>query len=320
MRVLITGGFGYVGGRLAQYLATHGDHDIVLGTRREAPVPGWSPRARVMRMQWDSEESIRTACSGADAVIHLAGMNAQECRADPVKALAVNGVATTRLVLAAVECGVRRFIHVSTAHVYGNPLAGTISEDTCTLAVHPYATSHRAGEDAVLLANLDGKLEGIVVRLSNSYGPPVHAGVDCWMLLVNDLCRQAVSERRIQLQSAGLQRRDFITLADACRGIALLLQMPATTSRFGIFNAGGEWAPSVFEMAQRIAACSRDALGYSPELLRPAPPAEAQTPLLDYRIDRLRAAGFVPEGAIDDEITATLAFCVASRSALHGTS
>jgi UDP-glucose 4-epimerase len=320
MRVLITGGFGYVGGRLAQHLATHGDHSIVLGTRREMPVPGWCPQAQVVRIDWESEESLRAACGGVDAVVHLAGMNAQECSADPVKALAVNGVATARLVRAAVWRGVRRFIHVSTAHVYGNPLAGTISEDSCALAVHPYATTHRAGEDAVLLANADGKLEGIVVRLSNSFGPPVHAGVDCWMLLVNDLCRQAVTEGRIQLQSAGLQRRDFITLTDACRGVALLLQTPSATSRFGVFNAGGEWAPSVLEMAQRIAVCCGDVLGYSPELLRPAPAAGAQALALDYRIDRLRAAGFVPESAIDAEITATLAFCVASRALLQSAS
>jgi len=320
MKVLITGGFGYVGGRLAQHLASLGDHGIVLGTRREMPVPGWCPQAQVVRMQWESEESLSAACGGVDAVVHLAGMNAQECSADPVKALAVNGVATARLVRAAVVRGVRRFIHVSTAHVYGSPLSGTISEDSCALAVHPYATSHRAGEDAVLLANTDGKLEGIVVRLSNSFGPPVHADVDCWMLLVNDLCRQAVTEGRIQLQSAGLQRRDFITLTDACRGVALLLQMPSGTPRFGVFNLGGEWAPSVLEMAQRVVERCGGVLGCSPELLRPAPAAGAQALALDYRIDRLRAAGFVPENAIDAEITATLAFCVASRGQLQSTS
>jgi UDP-glucose 4-epimerase len=319
MKVLITGGFGYVGGRLAQHLASTSDDNVILGSRTGVAVPDWCPGSHVIRMQWASEESLREVCSGVDAVVHLAGMNAQESSADPVNALVVNGVATARIVRAAVARGVKRFIYVSTAHVYGSPLEGAITEENCALALHPYATSHRAGEDNVLLANANRQIEGIVVRLSNSFGPPAHKQVNCWMLLVNDLCRQAVTHRRMELRSAGLQRRDFITLTDACRAIAHLLRLTTDPSGPAVYNAGGEWSPTVLEMAGRIARCCREELGYSPELVRPAPgPAEQVAPL-DYRISRLRTAGFVPSNRIDAEIAATLAFCVAARRRLQRT-
>jgi len=70
------------------------------------------------------------SCDGVYVVIQAAGMNAQDCAADPVAALAFNGVATVRLVMAASRTGAQRFISLSTAHVYASPLAGTITEAT----------------------------------------------------------------------------------------------------------------------------------------------------------------------------------------------
>jgi len=69
--------------------------------------------------------------------------------------------------------------------------------------VHPYAITHHAAEDFVLAAHDEKRLMGYVIRLSNGFGAPAHAGVDRWTLLVNDLCRQAVQTRQLILRSAG---------------------------------------------------------------------------------------------------------------------
>src|SRR3546814_14338280 len=117
------------------------------------------------------------ACRGCDAVIHAAGMNAQNCAANPVEALEFNGVATARLVQAAARVGIRRFIYLSTAHVYCAPLTGTITEDTCLRNLHPYATTHLAGENAVLLAVQFGEILGIVLGIANVLGVPAYPEV-----------------------------------------------------------------------------------------------------------------------------------------------
>ncbi len=291
MNILVTGGLGYVGGRLAQHLCGLG-HTVVLGTRRKTGPPDWLPQAGVVRCQWDSREALRDICDGMDAVIHTAGMNAQACAADPVAALAFNGVATSRLLEAACLQRALRFIYVSTAHVYDSPLTGAITEKTCPKNLHPYAASHRAGEDAVRFSNRRGIIEGVVIRLSNSFGAPAHKSADCWTLLVNDLCRQALTTSKMVLNSSGLQRRDFISMADACNAISHLLHLPAERLGEDMFNVGGRWAPTVWEMACLVRSRCEASMGFKPELSRVMPANCEITAGLDYCIDRLLQTGF----------------------------
>ena len=143
-------------------------------------------------------------------------MNAQECSTAPVAALSFNGVATSRIVAAACRACVKQFIYLPTAHVYANPLIWTISEETCPCNLHPYATSHLAVEHAVSSANQYENIEGIVQSLSNAFDAPTHEYVNCWMLVVNDLCKQVVQKRKLMLQTSGHHQRDFIGLTFVC--------------------------------------------------------------------------------------------------------
>jgi len=308
VKLLITGGFGYLGGCLAQYLATHADEEVVLVSRVAADPPPWLPGADVIQMAWDDAAALQKACVGIDAIVHLAGMNAKDCAADPVAALAFNGVATARLLDASVRQGVRRFIYMSTAHVYANPLLGEISEQGCPLNLHPYATSHRAGEDVVRAAGGKGDIEAAVIRLSNAFGAPAHRDANCWMLLVNDLCRQAVSSRCMVLRTSGLQRRDFVAMADVCAAVRHLLTLPAGLLGDGLYNVGGQSMP-VIEMAERIQSRCAAVLNFVPEIDRPASSPVETGAELEYRTDKLRASGFVFGGDMDAEIDATLRMC-----------
>jgi UDP-glucose 4-epimerase len=308
-KVLITGGMGYVGGRVARTLASRADLEVVLGSRQAQLSPAWLPEARIVQMDWQSPESLLAACDGVDTVLHLAAMNEIDSLRDPPEALEVNGVNSVRLLEAAKTRRVARFVHLSTAHVYGAPLAGRIDECACPRPRHPYATSHRAAEDVVLAAHDDGILTGLVLRLSNGFGAPAHAGVDRWTLLVNDLCRQAVVDRRLVLRLTGLQRRDFVTLHDVGRAFSHVLDLAREQAGDGIFNVGGAWAPRVIDVAQAVQARCTEVLGYAPEIVRPQPASSEDSPELDYRIDRLLATGFALNGDRNAEIDATLRLC-----------
>jgi UDP-glucose 4-epimerase len=308
MRILITGGFGFVGGRLAVHLAQAG-HQIVLGSRNSITPPAWLPQSEVVQIEWEDGRALEHSCNGADAVIHAAGMNAQECASDPIAALAFNGVATARLVAAASRAGVQRFIYLSTAHVYASPLVGAITEDTCPHNLHPYSSSHHAGESAVLSASQRGQIEGIVLRLSNAFGAPVHEDVNCWTLVVNDLCRQAVTKRSFTLRSAGVQRRDFVTLQDVSRAASHVLDLSKEHMGDGVFNIGGAWTPRVIDMADLIRARCSAVLGFVPALIRTEPDEGEAALDLDFKIDRLLASGFELSGNAATEIDATLLFC-----------
>ena len=310
MDILITGAFGFLGGRLAQHLLSQfpAETRVVLASRRRVAAPSWLPQADVAG-DIDSPGALEQALDQVDAVVHLAGMNAQDCAADPAGALASTGAATARLVAAARRRGVRRVIYLSSAHVYGSPLTGSISEDTTPAPAHPYATSHLAGEALGRAAHQRGDLTGIVVRLSNAFGAPAHAGANCWTLLANDLCRQAVTTGRMVVRTSGLQRRDFVPVADVCGAIAHLLRLPAADVATGVFNVGGAWSPTVWEMALLIQSRAAAMLGIAPEVTRlPSAPDETSA-ALDYRIDALVRSGYRPGGDRLGEIDRLLEFC-----------
>ncbi|OGS75597.1 MAG: UDP-glucose 4-epimerase [Gallionellales bacterium GWA2_55_18] len=307
-RILITGGFGYLGGRVAQHLQ-HAGHQTVLGSREAKNLPDWLPQAEVAKIDWQDERVLEQICAGIDVVIHAAGLNAQDCESEPVAALEFNGLATARLVASASHAGVKRFIYLSTAHVYASPLIGTITEETCPRNLHSYATSHLAGENTVLFARQRGEIEGIVLRLSNAFGAPAHKDVNTWMLLVNDLCRQAVQTRKLVLRSSGLQQRNFLTLADAGRAIEHLLALSKSDCGNGLFNLGENKALSVWDMVQKISHRCQLTLGYQPAIERPAPRPDELVNSLNYCSEKLQKTGFCLLGNLDDEIDRTLLVC-----------
>lgn len=311
MRILITGGLGFVGGRLAVHLQQAG-HQIVLGSRKVSSAPNWLPLAEVVKIDWGNDPGLVRSCKGIDVVIQAAGMNAQDCAANPVAALEFNGLATARLVAAASRAGVQRFIYLSTAHVYASPLVGTITEETCPLNLHPYATSHLAGEHTVFGASERGQIQGIVLRLSNAFGAPMHQGVNCWMLLVNDLCRQAVETRKLVLRTSGLQQRDFVGMTEVCHVAERLASCNLETLRSSVFNIGAGVSQSVLEMAQLIQRRCHQVLGYEPVLQRPVGGANEAHERLTYRAVNLEKMGFNIGVDSTAEIDRLLMFCQSS--------
>lgn len=307
MRVLITGGFGYIGGRLGQLLDARG-HTVVLGSRRDLPPPDWLSKAEIARTAWNDIAKLTEACAGVDAVVHLAGMSAQECASDPLGADAFNGDATARLVEAAVSAGTGRFLYVSTAHVYGDALNGVVTENTPAASIHPYGTSHIKGENAVLAAR---SVDGIVARLSNTIGPPAHRAANCWNLLSNDLVLQTLRTGRMVLRSSGGQRRDFIAMSEACRALSHLLELPATRMRDRTFNIGWGSSLTVLEFVQLIVARFECGLGIRPIVEIPNSASTEVNRELAYSVQRLIDTGFSPRSAslLDQELDSLIAFC-----------
>lgn len=309
-RVLITGGFGYLGGRIAVALTREAGFNIRLASRESHSRPTWLPEAEPVRIDLLNPETTPDVMRGIDAVVHLAAMNENDCVKDPSRALLVNGLGTHNILQAAIHAGVQRFVYFSTAHVYGAPLAGHITERTLPRPVHPYAITHHAAEDFVLAANDQGRITGIVVRLSNGIGAPTHPDVNRWTLLVNDLALQVAQTGRIVLRSDGLQRRDFVTLADVGRATGHLLGLDQGVIGDGLFNLGGEASLTVWEMAQRVAARACAINGITPRIERPEPGPEASAPDLMYDAGKLKATGFRLTGDIDGEIDNTLLMAV----------
>jgi len=300
--ILITGGFGFLGGRLGQYLSEN--YNVILGSRSDQSKPNWLSIAKTLKIDWDDETSLNDACNLVDIVIHASGLNAQECSSGPEKALLVNGVYTQNLVKAAINQSVKKFIYLSTAHVYSDSLLGVITEDTPTANTHPYATSHVAGENAVLFATRQEYIEGTVVRIANAFGSPVSKDVNCWMLLVNDLCKQAVVEKSLTLNGDSKTVRDFVTIRDFCSVIGLLIEN--NTSH--IVNIGSGKACTIGEMATKIQSNCLNVLGFEPPIILKQKPLINENSF-DFQTNYLDSINFKFANDFDVEIRELIYFC-----------
>jgi UDP-glucose 4-epimerase len=303
MKIVISGGLGYVGGRLSKYFAEEGHEVIALSRQAKAlPAISWPSGLTIMH-----PEDVLTApevLRNADAFIHLAALNENDCLKYPEKAIEVNITQTLHWLETVYSAGIKKFIYFSTAHVYGKPLQGYYNEGSLTKPVHPYAITHKCAEDYVLASNEDKGMQNIVVRLTNSFGGPAFPTADRWTLLVNDLCHSAIRSGKMVLSSNGLQKRDFITLQDVCEATSLLMHQPVS----GIFNLGSGQALSVWEMANRIKKTAETTLGKEITLTRKAPPATQQAEELTINVNKLKDAGFQLKNEVEKEIVSTLEY------------
>ncbi|GAB6040552.1 SDR family oxidoreductase [Endothiovibrio diazotrophicus] len=308
-RVLVTGGFGYVGGRIVDHLRRCG-FDVAVSTRRpQAAAPEWAARVALIDHAQVVAAGGAGALAGFAAVVHLAGMNEVDCAARPDQALLVNGVDSVRLLGNAVEAGVRRFLYFSTAHVYGSPLAGVIDEERRAEPRHPYAISHRVVEDYLLASAERGSIDGIVLRLSNAVGAPMDPAVNRWMLLANDLCAQAVRGDTLVLKSGGVQERDFIPLEDVARAVEHFLADGREGRRERLFNLGAGRSYSVYALAELVRDRAQRVMARQFSITRPEPKA-AEATTLHYRTERLLADGFRYTGSLEREIDDTIRLCL----------
>jgi len=301
--VLITGGFGFLGGRLGQYLS--GDYNIILASRTDQVTPDWLPLSKTIKIDWESERSLLDACKSVDIIIHASGLNAQECSDDPDKAFLVNGTYTQRLVNATVKQGVKKIIYLSTAHVYGDNLTGVVSEAMPVTNKHPYAASHVAGEEAVLFATNQDAISGVVVRIANAFGQPTDKNVNCWMLLVNDLCRQAVVKKSLTLYNNSKIVRDFVTISDFCSVIGLLIEENNTGN---IVNIGSGKSYTIGEMAAKIQSNCLNVLGFEPPIILKQKPSMNKNSF-QFKTNYLDSVSFQFANDFDGEIKGLINFC-----------
>jgi len=305
-RILITGGFGFIGGRLTRRLAE--EHEVWVSSRNAVPDIILRLHGNVRRIDHALLLSPNTFPAFIDTVIHLAALNEIDSVKFPAEAIRVN-VDETRMILEnSIGQGVGRFIYFSTAHIYGSPLQGIITEEMLPVPTHPYAITHRAAEDYIIAAILQKKIRGTILRLSNAFGAPVSASVNRWTLLANELCRQAVEQGRLTLKSNGCQYRDFICLSDVEEVIARMMRT-FKENRYILYNLGSGIGMRVVDMADAIIQNAVSVLRKNIALELPADAAPSKEPELVYSINRLLSEGYNIQHDINLELEKLLQFC-----------
>lgn len=248
MKVLITGGGGYLSTHLAVYLRDLG-HQILLVTRDKSKVTPIDS-VNIKEIDWESGSSLESACLGVNVIIHAAAVGGLESEISPEQAYVFNESKTHTLAQIASKSGVKKFIYFSTAHVYKNPLIGQFTEKSPALNNHPYAKSKFKGELAVINATQEGGMQGLILRISNIYGAPIGYQSMCWRLVVNDLCRQAIFNGVMHIKDQNNTQRDFLPIGNLMIAVATLME--SDEKKNSIINIGSGFSQGVWDIARFI--------------------------------------------------------------------
>jgi UDP-glucose 4-epimerase len=261
-------------------------------------------------------DELAAACTGVEAIVHLAGENEIVAAAQPAAALGSAVVASERLAEACRVAGVRRLVYLSTVHVYGARMqpGATLTEDMRAEPRSAYAISRLASEHVA--SSLAGDAyELVILRLTNSVGAPADPSVDRWSLVANDLARQGAVNGRLALRSAGVQWRDFIALGDVCGAIAAACRADGAGLPAGTYNLGAGVATTVLELAHAVQDAFERRTGRRPELQAPAPPPRPPAPY-HVSVQRIAGHGLHPGTSLQDAVRETVGFCLDHREEL----
>lgn len=315
MKILVTGGLGYLGGRICQDLPSESVR--ILAHKGGQDTPRWAADYEIHRGDILDRDSLLDACNGVDMIVHLAALNEIDSKKDPLRALQVNGAGTHKLLEAACACNVSRFLYFSTFHVYGSAL-GRITEQTLPAPFHPYAITHHVAEDFVRMWVKDAKISGAILRLSNGFGFPSSPQVNRWTLAFNDFCLQAVLNKKIVLKTSGKQHRDFVTLTDVSRCVKHIIGSDKIfSSEDLVYNLGGKFSISIKGAADMVAERCEKVLGERPAVVIESSDPEQSGERVDYIIEKLEKTGYRLSSNVNEEIDKTLLFCKENMEVLR---
>ena len=306
--ILIIGGLGYLGGRMTKYFSDSG-YSVLITTRRlEKNFPKNIPlNTSVMQVDYKSDEQLNEAMKGIDTLIHLAGPDVHSNFEDP-DILIKNHVDLTRqLCLGAQRNKVKHFMYFSTIHVYGNKLIGTVTEETKTLAIYPFAIAHLEAEKIVNRPQKE--ILTTIIRCSNTFGAPYFKNEKCWELVVNDLCKSAFHNGKLIINSSGQSYRNFIAAEDVTRAIHYLLEIKNAGRVTHIFNLGSSNTIRIIDIAKNIQKALKDGFDYDCPIIKNKPSKEMNKPNhFILSTEKIKRLGFISKLG-DDEIFSLLNHC-----------
>lgn len=287
MKVLVTGANGFVGQAVVERLVELG-HTVQRAVRREGS-PGAIPVGTISgHTDWSK------ALQGCEAVVHLAahvhqmnlraGRNAEEFHA-------VNVSGTLQLARQCIECGVKRFVFVSTVKVHGEGQKAAYRESDAPAPQEPYASSKWQAEQGLHALAEGTTLEVVILRPPLVYGPGVGAN---FLRLINAI------RRGMPLPLGAVNNlRSLIYVKNLADAITVGLVRPAAAGRTYLVSDGED--VSTTDLVERLATL----LGLSPRLF--AIPHELMQFLgrilgKQQEIDRLFGSLVVDSGAIRKEL------------------
>lgn len=247
MKVLVTGGAGFIGARVTQLLINGGHEVVVVDNLSTGQKDSVDKRAKLLVADINDSRKIEQALKGVDAVIHMAGLIiVPESVKDPIKYCQNNVIGTISFIESMRKVGVKKIIFSSSACVYGTPDKLPIKEDAPIKPDNPYGASKASIETFLQTYNAIHGFDSIILRYFNPYGPweqhepETHA--------IPNFIKATLTKKPIPLYWQGEQIRDFIYIEDLARAHIDVLDQKG----YQVFNIGTEKGIKVKDVINEI--------------------------------------------------------------------
>jgi UDP-glucose 4-epimerase len=232
MRILVTGGAGFIGSHLVDALVVGGHEVRVLddfssGTRtnlaRHLQAPTGRRSLELIEGDVRDQSIVHEATGGCDAVFHAAAIvSVARSVEEPELVDSVNAGGTLTVLEAARAASARRFVLASSCAVYGDPATLPVAEDAATDPLSPYAASKLAAEEHCRRAAAASDLETVCLRYFNVYGPRQDPSSQ-YSGVIARFIDGALAGRPLTIYGDGTQTRDFVFVGDVVRANELAL-------------------------------------------------------------------------------------------------
>jgi UDP-glucose 4-epimerase len=301
MRVLVTGGAGFIGAHSVRALLDRGHRVTVVDDlshgRREAVPEG----ADLVVMDIRAPEIVRLfESSGFEAVLHLAAqMDVRRSVADPLFDASVNVLGTLNLLEAGRRAGVKRFVFASSGGaVYGEQDVFPAPESHPRRPASPYGVSKLCGEEYLSHYALLHGISTLALRYANVYGPGQDPHGEAGVVAI--FLDKLLAGKAATINGDGLQTRDYVYVGDVAQANLLGIESAAT----GALNIGTGVETTVVDLAQRLARHAG-----APERFThgPAKPGEQRRSCVSPSAAR-RTLGWEPRVPLDAGLAETARF------------
>jgi len=223
MKILVTGGAGFIGSHLVDKLIEKGHKVVVIDNLSTGKKENLNPKADFHNLDICDFEKIKPLFKGIDFVFHLAAIPRVPISVkDPVGTSKVNILGTINIFKAAIDAKVKRIVFFSSSSVYGNQEKLPLKEDMEPRPISPYALQKLIGEQ---FAKLFTKLYGIPIislRYFNVYGPRIDFNSD-YSLVIGKFLRQKADSKPLTIFGDGEQTRGFCYIDDVVEATILAM-------------------------------------------------------------------------------------------------
>jgi UDP-glucose 4-epimerase len=262
MKVLVTGGAGFIGSHVVDRLITNGHEVIVVDNLSTGSRKNINPQAEFHQIDITSPDLENVFKSKPDAVVHCAAqIDVNFSLAHPKEDATVNIGGTLALLELCKKYKVKRFVYANSAAEIGNVSELPITEDTQKSPISPYGISKCTAWHYIQLLAKEYNMSAISLRLANVYGP--RQGVSGEGGVVSIFAKALLTGKSPVIFGDGMQTRDFLYVEDAAEAAGKAIESKAT----GQYNVGTGTETSInhlFKLSKELTSAKSTPLYAAP--------------------------------------------------------